>query len=112
MSDDLVGRLRGYAQKLQDGEWVEEPGLGADVNEAASEVERLRAKCDAIDREAAADSLLRKQAEARLREVVEALIAVWTFPGVRDLFAPEESLGSVAGQVRAALAAAQPEEGK
>ena len=36
----------------------------------------------------------------------EALIAVWTFPGVQDKFAPIESLGSIRAQVEAALKAA------
>jgi len=46
--------------------------------------------------------------EERAKCVEMVLRAVWTFPGVRDLFAPEDSLGSVAAQVRAALRDTEP----
>ena len=38
-----------------------------------------------------------------IETLAEALEAVTTFPGVRERFAPEDSLGSIWAQVRAAL---------
>lgn len=44
------------------------------------------------------------QAEAKAAELRAALEALYTFPGVRDLLAPIESLGSIAFQVEQAIA--------
>jgi hypothetical protein len=44
-----------------------------------------------------------QQAEARNEQLRAALMALYTFPGVRELLAPSGSLGSIADQVEEAL---------
>ncbi len=43
MDEGLADRLKGYAERLQNGEMLDEPGLGADLADACSELERLEA---------------------------------------------------------------------
>jgi hypothetical protein len=44
---------------------------------------------------------------ALVEELVTALSRLYTFPGVRDLLAPKESLGSIAAEVEVAIAKAE-----
>ena len=37
----LADRMANYGKKLQNGEYIEEPGLGADCSDAAEELRRL-----------------------------------------------------------------------
>lgn len=43
MDEGLADRLKGYAERLQNGEMLDEPGFGADLDDAASELERMKA---------------------------------------------------------------------
>jgi hypothetical protein len=42
MDGGLADRLKGYAERLQNGEVLDEPGLGADLDDARSEIERQK----------------------------------------------------------------------
>lgn len=44
---------------------------------------------------------------ALVEELVTALSRLYTFPGVRDLLAPKESLGSIVAEVEVAIAKAE-----
>lgn len=47
----------------------------------------------------------------RLRSAEDCLTALYTFPGVRDLLAPQESLGSIAAQIDSHFAKVAGEKG-
>jgi len=41
---ELSERLRAYAERLEDGEFLSEPGLAADLNDAADLLEKAEAE--------------------------------------------------------------------
>jgi len=75
--------------------------------ERSEAFDRKWAEREQRQKEAAQQQAELERKAALVEELLTALSRLYTFPGVRDLLAPKESLGSIAAEVEVAIAKAE-----